>query len=367
MSQLSHLQMLRGLAASLVVVDHVMINIVDAGGLSRDALPYAFFTGMMGVVIFFVISGFLMVRTTTSVVGGPATALDFAWRRFLRIVPLYYIATLSKVFTAGLKGQFWPPIDIAKSLLFLPYLAPGETEMRPIVGQGWTLNYEMFFYALFALTLLLPRAWSVKALIAVMVGLVAAGSLLSPLMANLPPQTALEFWTNPVLLFFVSGMVIGMAETRFGPWSSGRFALPLSVGLLALAVVLFKVGGVGFPIPLGWQAIFGVLAIASVLVCIINRAPADNWVTKLLVASGSASFSTYLFHTRVLSVGYRAWDMLPEALRSPVPFIIVVVIAANLFGYLIYRLVELPIDKLLRRTVGRRRAKTQLVEAPSTP
>ncbi len=42
------------------------------------------------------------------------------------------------------------------SYLFVPVLRDGG-ELRPVLGQGWTLEYEMFFYALFAISMLLPR------------------------------------------------------------------------------------------------------------------------------------------------------------------------------------------------------------------
>ncbi|PZR35390.1 acyltransferase [Caulobacter segnis] len=349
MSKLPHLEMLRGVAASLVVADHGLTSLVAAGSLPAEITPYAYLLGMMGVVVFFVISGFLMVRTTASVPGGPATAVDFGARRLLRIVPLYYIATLAQVLTDSLKGA--PPTmgEIVKSLLFIPYGPSFDQPMHPIVGQGWTLNYEMFFYALFAVMLLAPRAWSAKILLALLMLLVGVGALMRPLAPYTPPTTALQFWADPVLLYFAFGMMLGMAERRFGPWTGMRWSIPASLALVALAAAIFHFGGVTFPVSLEWQVVFGVLAAIIVVVCIADHTPADGWVARLLVACGSASFSTYLFHTRILNLGLRAWSKLPAVLDHPLLLIIALVVSANAVGYAIYRLVERPVDRLLRR------------------
>jgi exopolysaccharide production protein ExoZ len=76
-----------------------------------------------------------------------------------RIIPAYWIAT--SAFLAGaLIGLFrnarfdtWHTIS---SYLFLPNRGPGTMEVWPLLVPGWTLNYEMFFYAVFILALALP-------------------------------------------------------------------------------------------------------------------------------------------------------------------------------------------------------------------
>ena len=114
--------------------------------------------------MFFVISGFIMVYVSRNF-SGPGGAADFAIRRVIRVVPLYWLFT--GVFVALL--LFWPSIfstlklsarHTAESFLFIPTVN-NVGDYYPVLGVGWTLNYEMYFYAIFAVLLLVPISRSV--------------------------------------------------------------------------------------------------------------------------------------------------------------------------------------------------------------
>jgi exopolysaccharide production protein ExoZ len=99
------------------------------------------------------------------------------------------------------------PGHVLGSILFIPHRSPSTGDIWPVLVQGWTLNYEMFFYAVFAATLLLPSRLRLVALASVLVGLVALGLLLesdNPLLAT---------YTDPIILEFLLGALIGQAWT----------------------------------------------------------------------------------------------------------------------------------------------------------
>src|SRR5262249_55839896 len=109
--------------------------------------------GHAGVDIFFVISGFVMA-VTAGRANYPAGV--FLQRRIIRIVPLYWAATF---FTAGLlliaPGLFRDNVVTLKhfllSLFFIPHVSPDSAhDLSPLIKIGWTLNFEMFFYVVFA-------------------------------------------------------------------------------------------------------------------------------------------------------------------------------------------------------------------------
>ena len=114
--------------------------------------------GQAGVDVFFVISGFIMWMVTAEPVG-PA---QFLWHRVVRIVPLYWIATL--IMAAHRSSSV---SDTVNSLLFWPYRDAND-ELWPVLVQGWTLNFEMFFYLLFAAALIIPRRFQLLSLTAVL-------------------------------------------------------------------------------------------------------------------------------------------------------------------------------------------------------
>ena len=106
--------------------------------------------------LFFVISGFVIFSLTEHQVIGPRR---FLLDRLARIAPLYWLATLL-AFTAvslglPLYGCSSDPLLLLKSLLFIPAYSPNG-HLWPTLLLGWTLNYEMFFYLLFAVFLCLP-------------------------------------------------------------------------------------------------------------------------------------------------------------------------------------------------------------------
>jgi peptidoglycan/LPS O-acetylase OafA/YrhL len=168
-----NVQALRGLAALLVVFVH-LDNLLLAIGLSTF--------GGAGVDIFFVISGFIMVYTTAD---RHVTPWSFMADRIARIVPIYWLITLA-VFCIALVSPMllqatradWN--ELVKSLFFIPF-TKADGVVAPMFYVGWTLNYEMFFYLLFALGLAFPsnRAGAV-AVICCLVCLVGAGLVGQP-------------------------------------------------------------------------------------------------------------------------------------------------------------------------------------------
>ncbi|MFS8087214.1 MAG: acyltransferase family protein, partial [Acidobacteriota bacterium] len=141
------LQAMRGIAALMVVLWHS----------SRFISPY--YTGLgwtlfgggsaMGVEMFFVLSGFIMVYTTTA--GTPVSAGNFLLRRFIRIWPLYMICTGLVILQQGVSSV--DGSGLFQSLTFIPV----RNDQLPLLGVGWTLNFEMYFYVIFGLCMLLGR------------------------------------------------------------------------------------------------------------------------------------------------------------------------------------------------------------------
>ena len=147
---LTGIQYLRAVAALLVLVNHLTFYLPSGG--------YRFWPGGVGVDIFFVISGAVMWWVARN-----ARPLTFAWRRLLRIVPLYWLvlAFVAVLWPGGGIDPWldFPLQDILRSFLFIPFAngARGGA-VQPVLGVGWTLNLEIYFYGIFALSLFAPRA-----------------------------------------------------------------------------------------------------------------------------------------------------------------------------------------------------------------
>jgi len=201
------IQVLRGVAAFLVVVAHVGIALRYYGFVE---IPISDF-GASGVHIFFVISGFVMMVTTRSNWRDDGSWYRFVVKRIKRIVPLYWILTTAKIviaacLPAALRAKTITPSNAFLSYLFIPSYNAVHV-VSPVISAGWTLCYEMCFYFLFAGVLLLRKnpLYYVSALLIFLFGIGllrhdnwgAQATLLSPFLL----EFAFGMWIAEILVF----------------------------------------------------------------------------------------------------------------------------------------------------------------------
>lgn len=361
---LYNLQILRALAAYLVFLTHL-------GQYAGSILPRPDFLafGAAGVDVFFVLSGFIMFVSTSGRGEGVGA---FLTRRVARVVPVYWLVTgiIALLALAGLK-----PIGVMEfrleyliqSLLFVPFSRGGYIE--PLVSVGWTLNYEMFFYAVFAGLLLVPvLAHRVTA---------AAGIFLGLALLGLLPVSGLywTFYTKPIVLEFAAGIGLGYAYLRLPAPAPGfpvrrvAGAAFVAAGLLVLAgQVTADALGVegeltGFARPLVWGSAASLVVGAMLLLERSGVTLRSRW----LLSQGNASYSFYLVHNLMLHTTSKVVALLPVsgALRVGLIFLIAFT-AAALAGEVLFRRVEAPLNAALRRRLDRRpspRIRTRVLPA----
>ena len=149
--KLNNLQILRGFSALLVCCFHFR---EDLNFENLQIGTVLFQKGSIGVPIFFVISGFIMAFTTRKLdlkSGLSAQISSFYKKRVIRIVPLYYFLTICWMILGGNFLLYFSG-DLGSrflhSVLFLP-----QKDTFPVLYLGWSLNYEMFFYLMFGISL----------------------------------------------------------------------------------------------------------------------------------------------------------------------------------------------------------------------
>jgi exopolysaccharide production protein ExoZ len=307
------IQYLRGIAALSVVWLHALTMM--PGFTERLGQPV--FRGG-GVDLFFVISGFIMWVTTQK----PATPLQFIRLRLVRVVPLYWLATLCLVAFAVLglfKTLQFSTRTVIESLLFIPYGAD------PVLAPGWTLNYEMFFYGVFALSLFLPKPIRLASLAAALIGLATLG-----LHADGTSPVAVVY-TSPLLLEFLAGSVIAFL------W----LGKTLEIGLPVSALMI----GAGTMLLFGWSNLLG----ASLVVAGCLNQRIRGWNIRPLLALGDASYSIYLTHLfglAALKVFWLRW--VPFSSGSALAFMALALASSSAVGWLCYRFIETPMTQWLR-------------------
>jgi exopolysaccharide production protein ExoZ len=278
------IQALRALAALAVAIAHTYGII----GIKYGVASYpTLITGAGGVDLFFVISGFIMVYSSDRLFDQPSGPPRFLLRRVIRIVPLYWLVTsfmvcylLWQYGNLALAGASWT--SVVHSFFFIPYV--GGEPLFPIVGVGWTLNYEMFFYVLFSGCLIFARrtAVIVLSLALTMFGLFGRSF-------NLP--TALAYLADPIILEFVFGVVIGFAYREFnGP------AKIISATLLAIGAAGFVSTAVFDLSFLSRVIIWGIPSACLVSGAILIGEASTNHFWRAATFLGDISYSLYLTH-----------------------------------------------------------------------
>jgi peptidoglycan/LPS O-acetylase OafA/YrhL len=348
--QFLSVQVLRGIAAILVVIYHCYFLMTERLGAGSGYIERA--VGSFGVDLFFVISGFIMVVSSRNL----ATRADgwrvFLSRRFLRIVPLFWI-----VLTVKIIGTFASPavliharpgiVNIVCSYLFLPS-KDATGEIRFVLDVGWTLTFEMLFYLLFALALAL-RVHVLKVLVPALTALAAIG------LFRTDGWPAISFLANALPLEFVFGVLIGLATLRGERVSPTTGVTLILVGFVALFVLPLGLGLTGDPGATTMRVLaWGVPAAMIMLGLVSVETYSQPLLPRWALAIGDASYSIYLSHTFTLAalgmlairLGLTRWMSLSVVVVSGI-------LASSLVGYCCFRLVERPLTERLKRSVPR--------------
>jgi exopolysaccharide production protein ExoZ len=352
------IQALRAFAAASVVVHHILAVAVQKAGY-RYQFPS---TAAAGVDLFFLISGFIMVYTHFNDFGEVGSSSAFIWRRLIRVVPLYWIATtativLLLVIPSAFSTQRLAWDNVVPSYLLLLSREP-DGSLNTILPTGWTLCYEMYFYALFALLLFLSRRMF----------LIVAGFVFAVGLTTYAAKFDIPAWatvaTNPLLLEFYLGTLIAFLFIQ-GYW------LPPLLAIVGGAASIATVFLLGDPVPSDWmmRVLYWGLPAAIILSALVSLERAGLRVPRLLTALGESSYSLYLFHIFLVVAFAKMWSYTHLTETLPVYALGVVSFVGALgISHMIYLLVEKPLAQWLRSLpvfqTHRRRALTEPLSEP---
>jgi len=284
--KLAFIQAFRGVAASLVAIDHALCEIT--GNNPHLILTHiAWSLGSFGVYLFFVISGFIMAQISWDEFGTDGASKNFIVRRLIRIVPIYWLTTIVALICHQISPNFGMSYGLKEliySFLFIPNQNPNGV-WAPILAQGWTLSYEMMFYSIFAVSLLFRRT----------LGLILVSGLLALMVAfgsSSQPNGIIPYLCSPIVLWFLLG--------------------------IALAVI-WKLMNLKEP---RWLAV----------------------MSEPLNSLGNASYSIYLAQGFLISATFRVWE---RVIGSPSPWFVPLSVALCLIGgSIIHMTVERPILRI---------------------
>lgn len=317
-----NLEALRLFAASNVVFFH-LIGSLNSRGISFPLAEFFEGWGASGVDIFFVISGFVI---WTSYQNSKPNFGQFIAARLRRIVPIYWILTLLAIATILVAPSFFggtslSPLWAAGSFFFASALLGFQ---YPILYQGWSLEYEMLFYGLVAISLLIfPKRspWL----------LTIFGLLL--LIAFQPSLI--------IVVDFILGLVAAYVISRLGHLISATwFWILFSIGFVAYLGTLFTYFDFNFRVLyFGLPGFFLVIGLAG-----IPQLKSKRWA-KL----GFASYSIYLLQWFTVPIATLAIVFLSKYVAFYEVLVFPLLALLIFSGYLLSEWVDKPIYKYLVR------------------
>lgn len=310
-TRLLGIQFLRGVAANMVVLYHFYsTGLLSTYNSNNRFDSFVFFKNFfVGVDLFFVISGFIMFYISGR---GNLSRKNFIISRFIRIVPLYWLVTFL---------QFFVSVFIFEKRISFSYLFQSLTftvntnEHLPLLGPGWSLQYEVLFY--FICTIALFN--SVRYRLIVCIVLLFLCRLLLPF--------------GNIMIEFIFGAIAFM----MGRYLSKR----LVQFLTALSFLIFGFMLIIYDLPSGSMRylFFGIPAIMIVTFFSMTQREFPGF----LVVPGDYSYSLYLTHTLVISALFKCsqWPILIHL--NAFIFLLLGFTVCNFFAYLFWFWIERPI------------------------
>jgi peptidoglycan/LPS O-acetylase OafA/YrhL len=276
--RLDELEGLRGACATLVVLSHWGEFFRQREGIvaSLAEIPRPF--GFLAVVVFFMLSGFVIGRATPAARSGRAVA-DYLQRRFIRLYPIYLVALVASFVVAG------KPLASGEFLLHAVFLQNAAVETVASNGPLWSLDNEVAYYLVFVVVLLVPRA--VYALFGAAIGGVIFAAFRPDWYFNLIGLAA--FWLAGLMLATgVPPLRRLVTETNAPRFWVPTFLLAANMATGAWPALLKTVGinaGLTFIVAINGVLLFDVFA------SVLGRAVARYWVPFYVLSAASTGIA----------------------------------------------------------------------------
>jgi len=304
------LQILRALAALLVVVWHSKLSIkgfahnywVDGESVFRSQnYPHIVNHLYLGVDIFFCISGFIMCLLLQRSSGGPRSSAQFLLDRAVRIIPPYWFFTAfvyiaysvsSGAYNLGnFSGNAYAD---ASRFLVSSLLLPSD--QVPVLPVGWTLIHETLFYIACGLMICFRIHTRMITVIATMTVIATALYI-----------SRVYVWHGYVLSMFYLEFLAGVLAYTLVNLSQRYAATKIATAIALYFVASYVLDAypslvAELPVRQIFGSVIGFLLIHGLIGIDREFHITETCIGRAMVRIGNASYTLYLFHWFVLSI-----------------------------------------------------------------
>ena len=318
---INNIQALRAFAAINVVLFHI-IGTAPSYSQNTSHLNILRGWGSNGVDIFFVISGFIIFHTQMT---RKKSVGEFVQSRIIRIIPIYWLITLVFILLVGFASSLFRErvITYPSVLSSLSFSSQLLQNKNPIIYVGWTLEWEMLFYLIFALSL---HVNSLKK----MIGFIGAMLIC----------TAIALEQYIIIEFFFGILVAWTFQKKTHFKNHGIIALLAGMLLLALSMLP------GLPV-LEMNKFRVIIWGVPALLIVFGAVHSPQLKNSTLSFLGDASYSIYLIQALSIPAFYKLSVKFTNKINGDVLAALCLIFTAAL-GCAVYFFIEKPLSNYLK-------------------
>ena len=325
-NKINNIQILRAIAVLMVVFSHIL-QTLNQYGLELDNKVISYF-GSLGVDIFFIISGFIMVIVTQNKFGSLSSVKRFLYSRFTRIYPLYWIYGLFAYFFI-VNGKF--DYRFVETLFLLP-------QTNTALAVAWSLIYELYFYIIFAIFML-----TIKEKNLLFISLI--WGILMMIFFNLFSfnNEYFKVATSPQILEFIMGIVIAKYYLK------ANKSLLTSIIVIILHIIILLLHQYIFYSNKFWfNYFFEHSLVSSALVfLLVSIKELNSPIYKKIEFIGDISYGIYLSHIFLLIILIKIFNYL--GIMNLFVVIPIMLISVLFYGATSYKYIENPLINFTRK------------------
>ena len=343
------IQTIRGLTAVTVVLRHVTVsslayfNVVWFYNIFRPSWN--------GVDIFFVLSGFIITYIHYQDLSTKKNTRAFFIKRFNRIYPIFWIISIIYL-AVYLVSKKLVMHDLASVYMAKSFLLLENANPMPIIRASWSLCFEVLFYLVFGLCIMLGMRTAKFIWVAWLVVTVLCYLFL--------PVNKIPFVVRPYIIEFLMGCLVGyifksvtLGEQQFN-WIKRNHRLVLFSGLL-LILTMYVITNLT---PFGQQTAFdsrifyGLSASLLILGAALTDYNRPLKIPKVFLLLGDASYVIYLIHLLVLAFAFKSIQARPAIYTNHwliIVFGLCAAAAAVAIGILFHLAIEKPVLNYLNK------------------
>lgn len=351
---IKYIQILRFLAAIWVAIFHgAMVGMFPGVGPWMDIFINL---GYAGVDIFFVISGVIMAHSTRNADHGPRTASAFFLIRFSRIYTGWWPALLLYIIFFKISHQLGPQIDLYAS--FFLYF----TKLSGLINIAiWSLMFELYFYIIISIGLLLSKWHRHLFLKIFFVALILINFYLLMIRSAATTDSEMDwiqmFYVAPIVAEFFMGYFLYnyLQDHPKSSWKTWGVIAIVLVSLVIYSTPYFSDHPYGLANSYYWpeRTIFIGSAALAIVGVALKLPPPRNKIALLLAKFGDYSYSIYLLHILAFNMvlNLLPWGSFDNHLRIIVAVASMMVLLLASAAY--YHWVEHPVYLFCRNKIKR--------------